>query len=100
MDNLENEFDQELRDSIRHAKALGYNPTRFAEMLNSRGGVPLARHLVQTGEIQDGLHRLVALGRHDLTMEAIMLQPKYESLFDYRIRDAARWRLEQATKPR
>jgi hypothetical protein len=44
--DLEADFEQRLRDSIRESIALGYNPTRFTAMLDNYGGVGVAKRLV------------------------------------------------------
>lgn len=78
---LEDDFEQRLRESIRDSIALGYNPTRFTDMVNTWGGVGVARRLVASGEIQDGIKKIVAMGHPELSMESIMLEPKFASLF-------------------
>jgi len=46
--------------------------------------------------MQTGFKELIARGRPELTMESIMLQPEFASLFKAAELAAARWRLEQA----
>ena len=74
---------------------LGYNPTVFVGLLERYGGVQTAKRLIAEGEIQYGFKRLAALGRLDLTMEQIMLEPEFASLFTEGELAAARWRLDQ-----
>ena len=93
--SLEAEFEERLWDSIRRSIALGYNPTRFAEMLKTLGGVGVAQRLVTSGDLQDGIKKIVALGHSELAMESIMLEPQFTSLFTEGERAAARWRLDQ-----
>ena len=93
---LESEFSARLRDAIRKSHDLGYHPTRFEQMLDEQGALGLARKLIKSGEIQDGFKAVVKLGRKDLTMESIMLEPKFKSLFSPGELDAATWRLSQA----
>ena len=71
--SLETEFEQRLREAIRASIALGYNPTRFTNMLETYGGVGVAKRLVTSGELQDGIRKIVALGHPELSMESIML---------------------------
>jgi hypothetical protein len=97
MNPLEIEFEQRLRDSIRESISLGYDPTRFTEMLNAYGGVPTAKRLVASGEIQDGIRRIVEIGHPELSMGSIMLEPQFASLFTQGELAAARWRLDQLT---
>lgn len=95
MRSPESEFEERLYDSIRASIRLGYNPTRFTEMLSTRGGVATAKRLVASGEIQDGIRRIVELGHPELSMESIMLEPQFSELFTEGELEAARWRLEQ-----
>src|SRR4051794_3219053 len=95
MNPLEVEFEQRLRESIRRSISLGYNPTRFTDMVNSYGGVGTARRLVVSGEIQDGIRRIVKMGHPELSMESIMLEPRFAPLFTEGELAAARWRLDQ-----
>lgn len=95
--NPEDEFERRLRESVRDSIPLGYNPTRFADMLDKQGGVGTARRLVASGELQDGLRQVIELGRPDLAMESIMLEPQFASLFTSGQLDAARWRLAQVS---
>jgi hypothetical protein len=93
--SLEAQFEERLWDSIRKSIALGYNPTRFTDMLKTWGGVGVAQRLVASGEIQDGIKKIVALGHPELSMESIMLEPQFASLFTEGELAAARWRLDQ-----
>jgi hypothetical protein len=89
--SLEAQFEERLWDSIRKSIALGYNPTRFTDMLKTWGGVGVAQRLVASGEIQDGIKKIVALGHPELSM----LEPQFDSLFTEGELAAARWRLDQ-----
>jgi hypothetical protein len=95
MDPLAERFDQRLRESIPKCIALGYHPTVFIDMLERYDGVQLAKRLIAASEIQSGLTRLATLGRLDLSMEYMMLEPEFASLFTKGELDAARWRLGQ-----
>lgn len=92
---MEAEFSERLRDAIRQSHDLGYHPTRFEKMLNEQGALGLARKLVKSGELQDGLKDLAKLGRKDLSMESIMLEPQFKPLFSIAELQAAKWRLAQ-----
>jgi hypothetical protein len=95
MMTLEDEFEKRLRDAVRSSIALGYNPTLFADMLKSWGGVGVARRLIASGEIQYGFKKIVAMGHPELSMESIMLEPQFVPLFTAGELEAARWRLKQ-----
>ena len=95
MDDLAERFEKRLRESVPVVIELGYNPTVFVGLLERYGGVQTAKRLIAEGEIQYGFKRLAALGRLDLTMEQIMLEPEFASLFTEGELAAARWRLDQ-----
>jgi hypothetical protein len=97
VNSLAMEFEQRLRGSIQASIELGYHPTRFAEMLNTFDGVTMAKRLVRSDEIQDGLRRIVELGHPELAMESIMLEPQFATLFTPDDLAAARWRLNQVS---
>lgn len=92
---LAEEFEHRLGASIRECVELGYHPHRFEEMLRTSDGVTVAKHLIASGDLQDGLRRLKKMKRLDLSMEQIMLDPKFEPLFAIEQREAAEWRLKQ-----
>ena len=58
-----------------------YNPTRFTHMINTYGGVETAKHLVSSGNIQYGLQHIVKMGHYELSMEPIILETEFASLF-------------------
>jgi hypothetical protein len=95
MNQLSERFDQRLRESVRLAIELGYNPTVFTSMLERHGAVQTAKRLIAAGELQSGIKRLAELGRLDITMEQIMLEPEFAPLFAEGELAAARWRLDQ-----
>ena len=98
MSILEDEFTAELIGAARECAKFAYYPQRFLQMIEERGGVATARKLVLSGDIQKGLMRLKREGRLDLSMEAIMLKPKYRPLFTNEERKAAQWRLDEVQK--
>ncbi len=96
MDPPEFEFERRLRNAIRESIALAYNPTRIAEMTNTHGGKETAKLLVKSGEIQDGLQRIVEMGYPKLSVESIMLEAQFTPPFTPAELEAARWRLQRA----
>lgn len=98
MTELEQSFDAKIRDALRECYRLGYYPHDFEGMLANSTAVKLAERLVKSGELQTGLKRLAQMGRIDLSVESIMLEPEFEALFKSSVRDAARWRLELIRK--
>jgi hypothetical protein len=93
VDQLCREFEPQLRDAIAKSIALRYHPRLFEEMLDTSDGRTVAKHFVRSRTLHYGLRRLAKLNRLDLSLESIMLDPKFESLFDQNDLDAARWRL-------
>ena len=92
---LESEFTARVREALAEAHDLHYYPTRFEQMLAELGAVKLAKKLVVSGELQDGLKKMAKLGRKDLALEAIVLEPRFASLFSKDEKQAAEWRLLQ-----
>ena len=76
------EFNNAMQDIYRRAKAeAGYNATVFLRMLQDRGALETARYLIHTAKPSDGFTALWQKGRLDLTVEAHVLQPRFEPLF-------------------
>jgi hypothetical protein len=92
---LEQQFTDALWATEREATQLGHSSSVFRDMLDKYGGVETARRLVKAGEIQGGMRTICAMGRSDLTTEAVMLKPEYAPLFKRDELNAARWRLDQ-----
>lgn len=89
--SLESEFTQALEGTIEAAKAKGYTPTYFIQMLNEHGGVETAKRLLASAKAQEGLNKLWELNLLHESMEAVVLQDKYRSLFtDVELAEARR----------
>lgn len=81
-DAIEAEFAVAMQEIYRRAKIeAGYNATVFLRMLQDRGALATARYLIHTAKPSDGLTALWAKGRLDLTVEAHVLEPRFEPLF-------------------
>jgi hypothetical protein len=93
--SLELRFEERLRIAIARSRAIGYPPNIFEGILNSLGGVKAAKMLVKDGNFQTGFIKVAKMGRLDLSVEQIMLEPEFEPLFSQEDLAAARWRLEQ-----
>ena len=85
-------FDQEMMQVYVRAKQAGYVATRFHQMLIEHGGVETARRLLP--QMSDGFTELWQRNRLDLTVEALVLQPRWASLFSENERRMARDRLK------
>lgn len=86
MNNLELQFENELRDKMQKAKKeCKYNPARFNQMLVQYGGVVTAKRLISDGiafgKTSNGYTTLFLNSRLDLTMEHSVCKPEYHELF-------------------
>ncbi len=73
------------RDMVRGAERLkreiGYNATRFIQMVGELSGVEAARLLLQGRDASDGFTTLWERGRLEMSVEAHVLLPWYRELF-------------------
>ena len=93
---LEAEFDEAMLDIYRHAKSdAGYTATRFLGMVVSRGGLDTAQYLIHADTISDGYAALCERNRLDLTVEYLILEPKWKPLFTKAERHVAVRRLRE-----
>lgn len=93
---VEKEFAAAMRDIYLRAKAeAGYNATYFLQMLSTDGPIQTARQLITSTQPSDGFTALWERGRLDLTVEAHVIQDRFETLFTESEREAARHRLTQ-----
>jgi hypothetical protein len=74
-------------------RELGYNATRFLQMLSQQGGLATARQLLWSDTPSDGFTTLWSHHRLELTVEAHVLQQPYLTLFTDDDRQRARERL-------
>jgi hypothetical protein len=96
MIELEKQFEQDMIEIYTTAKKeCGYNASRFLQMLNAKGGLATARHLISKPGGADGFTTLWEHGRLDLSVEAHVLKAKYADLFTEEERQMCRDRLEQ-----
>jgi hypothetical protein len=79
----------------RARREAGYTATRFLQMVSEQGGLASARTLLHTPAVSEGFTALWERGRLDLTVEARVLEPEFESLFSEEERRIARERLRQ-----
>ena len=92
--NLESEFHQEMLRIYEEAKEFGYYPNYFLGMVVERGGLSAAKHLISGSQLSDGFVRLWEEERLDLSVEALVLQDPWSSLFIHEELAEARRRLE------
>ena len=79
--SLKFEFAQALEGTVDAAKKRGYVPTYFMQMLAEHGGVGTAKRLLAKSEPQEGLFELWRLNLLHESMEAVVVQEKYQTLF-------------------
>ena len=94
MNALENEFHEAMLNLYRVAKEkCRYNATHFLQMVDASGGVATAQKLLRDQAIQYGFTKLWDCGRLDLTVEYLVLDQRFKSLFSEAEREEARRRL-------
>jgi hypothetical protein len=76
-------------------RELGYNATRFIQMLSEKGGLATAKQLLWSDTPSDGFTTLWEHHRLELTVEAHVLLDEFKSLFTNEDRQRALDRLEQ-----
>ena len=82
MADLIDDFNEAMLNIYREAKSeAGYNATRFLNMVVENGGIATARYLLHASTVSEGYTALWERKRLDLTVEAMILAPKWRSLF-------------------
>lgn len=79
----------------RARREAGYNATYFLSMLAEHGGLATARKLLQAPVVSDGFTALWQKGRLHLSVEAVIIQPRFAGLFSEAEIETARRRLGQ-----
>jgi ethanolamine utilization protein EutA (predicted chaperonin) len=92
--SLEEEFDHHLHQLGESTKKHNYIPTYFIRMLEEFGGVETAKRLLQKSDAQQGLFTLWELGLLKESVEAAVINEKFQSLFTKEEIEEARRRLE------
>jgi hypothetical protein len=91
---LEAQFDDAMMDVYTRAlKECDYKATRFLHMLHDYRGLETARILLRASKVSEGYVALWERQRLDLTVEAVILRPEWQTLFSEREREIARLRL-------
>lgn len=67
--------------AARLKREIGYNATRFMQMVGERGGVAAAHALLKGPNASDGFTTLWEHQRLDMSVEAFSLLPWYRELF-------------------
>lgn len=83
MSDLEKEFDQDMLGVYQLAKReCNYVATYFFNMLNKLQGVRTAKRLLPDDNVQYGFEKLWECDCLHLTVECLVLRPKYQPLFE------------------
>jgi hypothetical protein len=100
MTDLEARFEHEMVEKVYRAagRETGYWAGYFLRSVKRHGGSGAARRLLQQRSVSRGLAKLAALGRLDLAMETLVLDPAYQPLFSEAERAVAMQRLDQARR--
>ena len=78
MDDLERRFNGAMVSIYETAKReLGYNATRFLQMISEQGGLTTAKQLLWSSAPSEGFTTLWERGRLDLTVEAHVLKTEF-----------------------
>jgi hypothetical protein len=92
--SLEERFHQAMLDIYWLAgEASGYWASYFLRAVRNKGGLAEARHLLRMTGTSDGFERLTTERRLDLSMEALVVDPRFSSLFTSEEIAVARTRL-------
>ena len=95
MDDPERRFNRAMVSIYETAKReLGYNATRFVQMISEQGGLTTAKQLLWSSAPSEGFTTLWERGRLDLTVEAHVLKAEFTPLFTDADRAQASERLE------
>ena len=94
MDALESKFNVDMQNIyIIAKKELGYNATRFLQLVSEIGGLQAAKRLISKDGGTYGFEVLWEHKRLDLSVEAHVLKPEYSELFTDQEREMCRKRL-------
>lgn len=91
---LKKDFEAEMQNVYDEAKKIGHNATKFLRMLHTDGAVKTAEKLV-TGSASETFTKFLLKGRKDLTVEALVVQERWQPLFSKDVVTAAKKRLGQ-----
>ncbi len=93
---LEQEFHLAMIDIYNRAKnEAKYVANRYIQMVSEHGGVATARILINADKPSEGYTALWERGRLDITVEALIQDPKWLPLFDVEDIERARQRLTE-----
>ena len=98
---LDSEFHEAMLGIYKSAlKECNYRATAFLGMVVEHGGVQTGKRLLSTSDMQSGLYELFECDRLDLTVETLVLQSKYQELFEPEELAEAKRRIEELKSKR
>ena len=93
---LEQKFNKAMFEIYYSAKAIGYTPSKFFQMLEQHGGLQTARNLINASTISYGYTKLWELKRLDLSVEAVVYEnSEWHPLFTTEELERCRKRLSE-----
>lgn len=93
---LEKKFNVDMQNIyITAKKELGYNATRFLQLISEKGGLHAAKQLISKNGGTYGFEVLWENNRLDLSVEAHVLNPQYSELFTEDEKEICRNRLRE-----
>lgn len=96
MEVLEKKFKADMQDIYKIAKKeLGYNATRFLQLISVKGELNAAKILISKDGGTYGFEVLWEHKRLDLSIESHVLKPEYMELFTDEERNMCKERLER-----
>lgn len=96
MSTLENKFNNDMKNIYFVAKKeIGYNASRFMQLVSQKGGVLAAKQLISKDGGTYGFEVLWEHKRLDLSVEAHVLKEEYQELFTNEERTLCKKRLEE-----
>jgi len=99
-DDLEREFQiAAIEMYLTVLRECRYHEKVFLNMVANLGARNAAKALLGTRDVQSGLRGLRRLGRLDLSVEHLVIQPRWRDLFKDYEREEARMRLRKRAKP-
>jgi len=94
-DPLEEEFDKAMLEVDKACRReIGFNAKQFRAIIAAHGGKEGDKKLLQSPRVQSGFEYLWKRNRLDLSMEAVIVNPKFQPLFTPSEISEAQHRLE------
>jgi hypothetical protein len=89
------DFKERVWDAIKSMKKRNYTPTVFIKMITEHGEVEAVRRLINNPKPSSGFTKLWKLKALNLSIEAIILEEDWKTIFSEEERMKARKRLKE-----